>query len=416
LKNRFQHTLSRGESALNCWKCYFDHTSIGFDLNIKCVTPIANKTVPAIYRFFSRVVLMEKKNWFDTPESAAINVTNRCNLKCKYCFQNINTKRSQEATFEEIISILNQLDSLEVQDILLEGGEIFAAPFIEKLLRKLNDYKMKFHMITNGTLLTPKLVDMIAQTNLSVGVSLDGSTPELNSQRGGEEIYSKVLSAIEMLVSRGINTAINCTVTKNNVDSIEQLIELGNKLNVYGIVFQELHCSGKADKNYFKSNFVSCSQLTRFKEVYERATSKYPHIDFVNSENFCLLEAPERYLKICNPDSEYKPKKIFRCAAGRKFCVITPSLDVIPCGILEDYSCGNLREKSFKEIWQNSERLNFIRHISELRVDKISICKNCIYNPVCDGGCRGDMFNYTGDWLAPHIFCPNDKFGGYKNG
>jgi len=359
---------------------------------------------------------MEKKNWFDAPDSVAFNVTNRCNLKCEYCFQKVNTKQSQEASFEEIISVLNQLDSMKVSEVLLEGGEIFAAPFIEKLLGKLDDYKIKFHIITNGTLLTPKLVDKISQISLSIGVSLDGPTPELNSQRGGKEIYYKILSAIEMLVSRGITTFVNCTVTKNNIDSIEQLIELCNKLNVYGIVFQELHCSGKADKSYYYNNYIHYSQLVKFKEVYEIAQSKYSNMNFVNSEIFCLLEAPERYLTVCNPNLKYKPKKIFRCAAGRKFCLITPNLDVIPCGILEDYPCGNLREASFIEIWQNSERLKFIRRISELRVDEISMCEDCIYNPICDGGCRGDMLNYTGDWLAPHIFCPHNKFGGYKDG
>ncbi|MCO5383785.1 MAG: radical SAM protein [Methanosarcina barkeri] len=358
---------------------------------------------------------MEKKNWLDAPDSVAFNVTNKCNLKCEYCFQNNNTKISQEASFEEVISVLNQLDSLKVSDVLLEGGEIFASPFIEKLLCKLDNYKIKFHVITNGTLLTPELVDKISQTNLSIGVSLDGHTPELNSQRGGKEVYYKILSAIEMLVSRGITTYVNCTVTKNNADSLDQLIELCNKLNVHGIVFQRLHCSAKADKNYFYNNSISYSQLVGFNSIYERAKSKYPHIYFMECELFCFLDAPERYLKVCNPDFEYKPKEIFRCAAGRKFCVITPNLDVVPCGILEDYPCGNLRENSFIEIWQNSERLNFIRHISKLRVDEISMCRDCTYNPICDGGCRADMFHYAEAWLAPHFLCPNSKSEGYKD-
>lgn len=156
--------------------------------------------------------------------------------------------------------------------------------------------------------------------------------------------------------------------------------------------------------------------MKKLKNVYEKAISKYPCIDIVNSEIFDLLNTSERYSKVCYSDKEYKPKKFFRCAAGRNFCVITSNLDIIPCGILEKFACGNLREKSFIDIWRNSEKLDFIRQISELRVDKISVCKDCTYNPICDGGCRGDMFNYIGDWFAPHIFCPYNKLAGYKNG
>lgn len=353
---------------------------------------------------------MKNRNWIDVPELVAFNVTSRCNLNCTYCFERVNSNQSQDASFGETISVLNQLDSFGVPEVLLEGGEIFAAPFIKELLSMLSDYNIRFHLITNGTLLTPKLADMISKIDLSVGVSLDGHTPELNLYRGGEKIFYKILSAIEMLVSRGVTTYVNCTVTRHNVDFIKQLIELCDELNVYGIVLQQLHCSGNADKMFYFTNFINYIQMKKAKDIYEKAKHEYPRMHIVNSELFDWIDVPERYLKVCNPDLEYKPKKIHRCAAGRRFCVITSNLDVIPCGILENFNCGNLREKSLKEIWNNSEGLNFIRRISEFRVDEISTCKDCIYNPICDGGCRGDMFNYIGDWLAPHIFCPYKNF------
>lgn len=356
---------------------------------------------------------MNNKNWIDVPESVAFSVTSKCNLKCTYCFEDVNNKQTQDATFSETLSVLNQLESMGVPEVLLEGGEIFAAPFIMELLNRLTDYKIRFHLITNGTLITPKLADMISKVNLSIGVSLDGHTPALNSHRGGKKIFYEILSAIETLISKGVTTYVNCTVTKGNADSVEQLIELCNKLKVNGVVFQELHCSGKADKTFYINNHISIAQADLIKEIYEKYKRKYPHIDIVDpelSEVFFWLNTPKRYLKACNPNLRYKPKKLFRCAAGRKFCVITSNLDVIPCGILENFSCGNLRKKSFKEIWNYSKHFNFIRQLSEFRVDTISTCIDCIYNPICDGGCRGDMFNYASDWLAPHILCPYNDF------
>lgn len=350
---------------------------------------------------------MNNKNWSDVPEMVALNFTSRCNLNCNYCFEKVNRNQAQDATFSETLSVLNQLDSLGVPDVLLEGGEVFASPFITELLSRLNDYKIKFHLITNGTLLTPKLADMISQLDLTVGVSLDGHIPELNSHRGDEITFYKAVSAIKLLISKGITTHVNCTVTRNNADSIEQFIEFCNKLKVHGIVLQEIHCSGRADNQFFLNNHISNGQASLIKDIYEEGKRKYPTMDFETSELFFWSDAPGRFLRACNPNLEYKPKKLFRCSAGRSSCVITSNLDVIPCGILENFSCGNLREKSFKEIWHRSERLYLIRRMSEFRADKIPGCEECIYNPICDGGCRGDMFNYANDWLAPNIMCPH---------
>lgn len=349
---------------------------------------------------------MNQKNWSDVPELVAFNVTNKCNLRCTYCFQSQAGDHNQDASMGEIISVLDELNSLGVAEVLLEGGEIFVLPDIHEILFRLQKYKFRAHLITNGTLINDELAELLAETGVSIGVSLDGPTPAYNSHRGGKGVFYQALDAVKLLAAKEVPVYVNCTVTVENADVIEELIDLSARLGADGIVLQQLHCSGRADRNYYREHFLTLDQSLKLKKVFTEAKIHYPTMDFVESEIFDWVNIPDRFMNTCDPALRYKPMKLFRCAAGRKFCVIKSNLDVILCGILEEYSCGNLREKSFREIWSSSERLHFIRNLSEKRVDQIPGCKDCPYNPICDGGCRGDAFNYSGDWLAVHLCCP----------
>ena len=351
---------------------------------------------------------MIEKNWSFKPDLIGFNLTSKCNLNCKYCFEDKNSKKI-DPSYDEVVTILQQIDDFGVSEVLLEGGEIFFIPFIHRLLKILPNFNFRTHIISNGTLIDRKLSEILKDINISIGISLDGPNPESNILRGSN-VLNKVLSGIKELIRNDVVTYVNCTVTDSNIGLIPEFVELCQKLNVNGIVFQQLHCSGSANATFYKNNFSTLQNLKSAYDIYKVLQQKNSEIHFVDSELFDFVKIPERYSEYCNPSIKYKPQKIFRCAAGRRFCMITSNLDVIPCGIIENFPCGNLREADLKSIWENSENLNYIRNISEIRVDNIEGCKQCVYKPICDGGCRGDMFNYSGDWFATHIFCP------YSNG
>lgn len=344
------------------------------------------------------------KNWTDIPELVAFNVTARCNLRCKYCFEGL-TKNPPEPSLEEVLGILNQLDEIGVPEILLEGGEIFAARFAKKLLSSLRNYRIKPHIISNGLLITEDIARELSELKISIGISLDGPAPEYNLYRG-KKAFLKAVHAISLLVKNGVTVYVNCTVTQANIDLIPQLAELCHKLNVYGLVLQQLHCSGAADANFYHENLITLSQQQHLMNLLPDLQEKYPDLYFVESEVLDLINVPNRYKKVCKTDVDYWPKRIFRCAAGRRFCVIQADLEIIPCGILSNYRCGNLRHQTFSEIWQTSPQLQALRQLCEIRVDQIPGCGQCHYNPVCDGGCRGDVYNFSNNWLAQHPTCP----------
>ncbi len=87
------------------------------------------------------------------------------------------------------------------------------------------------------------------------------------------------------------------------------------------------------------------------------------------------------------------------CLGGIGFCFVSHVGQVQPCGYLE-LDCGNIREKPFREIWENSEIFKKLRDPSLYQ----GKCGQCEYLRVC-GGCRARAFESTGDYLAPEPLC-----------
>jgi radical SAM protein with 4Fe4S-binding SPASM domain len=87
------------------------------------------------------------------------------------------------------------------------------------------------------------------------------------------------------------------------------------------------------------------------------------------------------------------------CPAGTHYVGIRPNGDVTPCPYLPVYG-GNLREASFREIWERSEAFTTIRARNGLG----GRCGACEFSGVC-GGCRARAYGATGDYMAEDPWC-----------
>jgi AdoMet-dependent heme synthase len=87
------------------------------------------------------------------------------------------------------------------------------------------------------------------------------------------------------------------------------------------------------------------------------------------------------------------------CLGGVGFAFISHTGQVQPCGYLE-LDCGNIREKTFGEIWREASIFKDLRDFAKYR----GKCGRCEYVKVC-GGCRARAYENTGDYLAEEPLC-----------
>jgi cyclic pyranopterin phosphate synthase len=163
-----------------------------------------------------------------------ISVTDRCNLRCRYCMpeaEYVWLPRRDLLTFEEIAQLTDVFMSLGVAKVRITGGEPLLRRDLPELVRMLAD-KPGLHdlaMTTNGVLLAG-LVDELKAAGLGrVTVSLDTLRADRSRSLSQRNSHAAVLEGIASLAPAGFTGTKIDTVAMSGVndDELTDLIEFG---------------------------------------------------------------------------------------------------------------------------------------------------------------------------------------------
>jgi sulfatase maturation enzyme AslB (radical SAM superfamily) len=167
-------------------------------------------------------------------ETIQIILGTKCNLRCKYCYQN-EYDFSHTLEIEKVKKALLKLSLSSVVDVEFIGGEtlLFNKEIKELMLFMRNHLGLKIHnvdIISNGTLLQP-FVDIYSflqkyVDSISVGVSLDGLKSEMRVDLQGRPIANKVIENVNTITTEyNIPVTIRGTITLNNIDDWIDLVK-----------------------------------------------------------------------------------------------------------------------------------------------------------------------------------------------
>ena len=161
------------------------------------------------------------------------NITARCNQSCKYCHRFLNIK---DLTFDQNLSILNNLESSGVTSITWTGGEALLLDGIDELIKYSYEKGIKNKIITNGKLLTKERIDKIYKYLDSITLSIDSTDDDINDDLGrGRNHYKEVKDILDYIKLKNydIKLRINSVVCKQNLKSFNKLIEFLQEYNIY---------------------------------------------------------------------------------------------------------------------------------------------------------------------------------------
>lgn len=170
-----------------------------------------------------------------------LNVSNACNLKCKYCYASCgnygreNNFMTEETALNIIEELKNQFSS--IQTVYFFGGEPTLNPkIISLLISKLNEsYTIKdYRIVTNASALSNELINLFVNNNFKVYISIDGPQ-EINDFLRGTH-YDSLMENILKLKESSIGNKLEliCTYTKFHQEkiSMEDLVDFYEKLGV----------------------------------------------------------------------------------------------------------------------------------------------------------------------------------------
>jgi len=151
-----------------------------------------------------------------------ISVTDRCNLRCKYCMPEKGIKLLRHGdilSFEEIVSFTRVAVEKGVDKVRLTGGEPLTRKNIAYLIQLLADIDgiKDLSLTTNGVLLEEFAKSLKVSGLNRVNVSLDTVDPEKFKEitRGGD--FHRVMRGIDAAETAGLlPIKINCVVNKSS--------------------------------------------------------------------------------------------------------------------------------------------------------------------------------------------------------
>ena len=89
----------------------------------------------------------------NTPWSVDLAITNRCNLRCKYCSHFTSASDvEQDLHKDEWHRFFEELRRCAVMNVTLEGGEPFCREDLRDLIDGIGRNRMRFDILSNGTL------------------------------------------------------------------------------------------------------------------------------------------------------------------------------------------------------------------------------------------------------------------------
>lgn len=165
-----------------------------------------------------------------------ISITDRCNLRCKYCMPRPLPKlpHSDILSYEEILQVCRAAVTLGINKFKVTGGEPFvrkgAAEFIARL--KAQPGVECVTVTTNGVMLSDVLPELIKAGVDGVNISIDAADPGKYKAITGFDCAAKVLAAVAQCSESGINTKVNCVMLEGNESEYIPLAELARDLPV----------------------------------------------------------------------------------------------------------------------------------------------------------------------------------------
>jgi radical SAM protein with 4Fe4S-binding SPASM domain len=372
------------------------------------------------------------------------DVTYRCNLRCKHCYENAGQKRPELSTEEakQVLDKMSKLSGIGLPALSFSGGE----PLARKDFFELAAYAKKkvgyISIASNGTLITRDNAKRIKDVGVDyVEISIDGATAGVHdSFRGIQGAFERAMQGVKNSLDEGVDTCIATVLHRDNLDELDKLLglskELGTRFMHFNYIptgrakahveldmtpkqrYHVLETIGKEIVGLYmqrKEEEIRCGKsdikVDRFFSTCPQYASVTKELSQRQGEEF-MVEA--HYA--AKQGVENVANFLGGCGAGRLYCCLEPNGDVKPCVFFptsKETVLGNILKDDFERIWDTNPLLWRLRTREDLQDCMVNGkrvgCGECPDSYIC-GGCRARSFSYfNGDVRMPDVGCIHNE-------
>lgn len=339
-----------------------------------------------------------------------VKLTTRCNLKCSYCSEGDKAPKTLnmqvlKKLIDEIPEVLNKYKQKDIT-FLWHGGEPllvgknYLAEAMQYALQNLSNYKVRFSVQTNGTLIDEEWIGIFKRFDVGVGVSLDGYKEIHDLNRKGKDdtpTFDKILSNILLLQTNDISVGTLMVLNSIGDIDLKKLWNLISSKHLNVKIHPVIPC-GRA-KNNNQEKQIYDNYINLLEEIYKLCINENEIIEIEP-----LNEILQAILKIA-PMRECS----FNGTCGQNFICLYSDGAVGFCGRINDdkkFVYGYLQESPLINLYE-SGYANKVRDRQRFLME--NNCKDCIYWDLCHGGCAFEALNAYGTIYAKYPNCEGRK-------
>lgn len=319
--------------------------------------------------------------------SAWFHITDRCNLRCSYCYlPHVREDMSHETGLASINAVFRSALANGFRQVKLKyaGGEaLLRFPLVVEMHRFALSLAKQYNMevdgvvLSNATLLTVEIIEELKSLDLRLMISLDGLGQYHDSHRpyaGGHGSFADVAKSIDMALAHGLAPNISVTVSSRTAEGLPQVMSW--------ILERELPFS----LNFYRENELSASHvdmqldeqkiIAGMKEAFKVIENNLPRRSFLGG----IIDR-----------ANLSAAHTHTCGVGQNYLVFDQNGQVAKCQMHIRKPITNIHV---------DDPLALIRAdqigIQNIPVEEKEGCKTCEWKHWCTGGCPLATHRATG--------------------
>lgn len=316
-----------------------------------------------------------------------LEITSNCNERCVHCYIPHGSKVNNMDS-DLFYDILEQCRDMKVLHLTLSGGEPMLHKDFCNFLRKCREYNFSVNVLSNLTVINDEILEeMKINPLLGVQTSLYSMIPDVHDEitriKGS---FQKTKNAILKLIESDIPLQISCPIMMQNKKSYNDVVRWAEDHGVY------------AGDDYVI--------IASYNNTNENLSSRIT-IDDVGEIINDKIMSHDKYFEKLEVEAEHKKNIIgndFVCSVCNSSVCIAENGNVYPCAGWQGYVVGNVKDSSLKYIWENSEKIKYLRMLRKSDFPKCMQCEDKDYCTMCM--VRNANENPSGDPLVVNeYFC-----------
>ncbi|MBF0565752.1 MAG: SynChlorMet cassette radical SAM/SPASM protein ScmE [Nitrospirae bacterium] len=335
------------------------------------------------------------------PRSLDLLITNQCNQRCKYCAHFTSKGASNDdLPVEEWLQFFEELQKIAVMDVCLQGGEFFCREDWKSIVDGIAKNKMRYNILSNGTLIDEETASFLASTNRCNGVqvSIDGPTSETHDIFRGEGSFIKAVNGINCLQKYNVPVFVRVTIHKNNVMVLTDIAKfLLEEIGLPGFSVNSASFMGLCRQNSemiqlnVEEYSIARESLLRLNQKYKgRITASAGPL--TNGKKWIMMQKSGFGRKA----NGHKNGFLSACGGSMSKIAVRADGVFIPCVQMSNIELGRMNKDNLRDVWQNNPEMVKLRERMLIPLSKFALCEDCDYIEYCTGGCPAIAYTTVG--------------------